>query len=237
MNELEKEIIKEYKKSIMYKISILYIIFGLFIFSINRSEYAYFELLNYSTNHPFVVSLFLLPTISCTIIYIETKYFNNYNIFIRLGRKKAIKSNLKIIFHIINNLFIILIMSSLILTNIFANRNYYINNDLYYDIPNVIAIIINLFKTYLFALTIGILSSVLANKKIYITISILLVIMISFMGIIPTKFLIIFPSYYISNYHIFQSINENILYSSIYIITTFSLVFSAYLLKWRKDLI
>ena len=45
MISFERKIFNQYKKSLLYKIFVVYIIFGLLIFSVNRGEYAYFDLL------------------------------------------------------------------------------------------------------------------------------------------------------------------------------------------------
>ena len=238
MTSFEKHIFKQYKKSLMYKIICVYIIFGLFIFSIDRGEYAYFELLQYSTNHPFFIALFLIPGIMFSVIFIETKYYNNYSILLRIGNKRnVIISNFKLIIWTISDLFIVLIASSLILTNLFANRNYYIANDKYYHIPNLLILLVSLVKNYIFGLIVGLIGSYLSNKKIYLNIIITLLIIISFMGIIPSKFLFLFPGYYISNYHIFSSFIKSILFSLIYLSISFVICFSLYRKKWRSDII
>ena len=98
MISFERKIFNQYKKSLLYKIFVVYIIFGLLIFSVNRGEYAYFDLLHYSTNHPFFIALFLLPVTLFAVIFIEHKYYNNYNNLLRIGnRKKIINSNFKLL--------------------------------------------------------------------------------------------------------------------------------------------
>lgn len=237
MNNLEKIIINDYKKSIIYKLIIPYIGLGIFIFSVNRFEYNFFELLNYVSCNPFIIIAFLIPSILSSIIYIEKKYFNNYNILIRLSKKEIIKSNLKLIFYIVSNIFIILLILSIIFTIIFSNRNFNITNNYIYNIPNTIILFIDLFKIYLFSIILGILTSYLTNKKTYIITTITVIIIISFIDILPNYILIFLPGYYISRLTEFSSITTNIIYSSLYIIINFILVFSIYLLKWKKDIL
>ena len=225
-------------KKILYKIFVVYIIFGLLIFSVNRGEYAYFDLLHYSTNHPFFIALFLLPVTLFAVIFIEHKYYNNYNNLLRIGnRKKIINSNFKLIFLVVSDLFTILISTGLILTNIFANRNYYIASDKYYGVSNLLLLVISLFKTYIFAIIMGLLGSYLSNKKVHTCIVIILLIMTSFMGVVPNRFLFLFPGYYISNYHIFYSISKNIIFSTIYLIVIFLVCFILYKRKWNGDIL
>lgn len=238
MTSWEKGIFNQYKKSLMHKIIAVYIIFGLFIFSIDRGEYAYFELLHYSTNHPFFIAMFLIPAIMFAVIFVENKYYNNYNSLLRIGSKrKIIISNFRLIICVVSDLFVILIASSLILTNLFANRNYYISNDKYYDVPNLLLLFISLLKNYIFGIIIGLIGSYLSNKKIYLSIIVTLLIMISFMGIVPNKILFLFPGYYISNYHIFSSFVKNILFSIVYLVLAFVLFFVLYRRKWRNDIL
>ena len=238
MISFERKIFNQYKKSLLYKIFVVYIIFGLLIFSVNRGEYAYFDLLHYSTNHPFFIALFLLPVTLFAVIFIEHKYYNNYNNLLRIGnRKKIINSNFKLIFLVVSDLFTILISTGLILTNIFANRNYYIASDKYYGVSNLLLLVISLFKTYIFAIIMGLLGSYLSNKKVHTCIVIILLIMTSFIGVVPNRFLFLFPGYYISNYHIFYSISKNIIFSTIYLIVIFLVCFILYKRKWNGDIL
>ena len=101
---------------------------------------------------------------------------------------------------------------------------------LFYTYPSV-------FYTGIFGIIIGLIGSYLSNKKIYLSIIVTLLIMISFMGIIPNKILFLFPGYYISSYHIFSSFVKNILFSIVYLVLSFVLFFVLYRRKWRNDIL
>ena len=125
--------IKSFKKTNIYKFIILYLILGAFIFTINRSEYSYLELVIHAFGHPFVMSIFLIPSISFTVYFVHDKYLFNYNYFLRLSRRKNIaKSNLIMLFLIIMDYLITFLIFIFIFTNFFANRNEFFGIDNYY---------------------------------------------------------------------------------------------------------
>lgn len=237
-SSFEREIFKQYKKTWLYKLLFIYIIYGVFIFTVNRGEYAYFDLLHYVISYPFFIAIFLIPSVLCGVLYINYRYYNNYSILLRFGSRRSIMiSNIKLIFYIVGNVFILMFMISLIFTNIFANRNYYIGVDIKYNVLNIISLLVSACKVYIFLFIIGLLSSIISNLNIYLIIIIFLVIMISFMGILPNRVLMFLPGYYVSNYHIFDSFINNVIYSLIYLLISFGVVFLFYIKRFRDDIL
>lgn len=234
----EVKIFRQYKKSWLYKALFIYIIYGVFIFTVNRGEYAYFELLHYVISYPFLIAIFLITSVLCGVLYINYRYYNNYSILLRFGsRRSIIISNIKLIFYIVSNVFILMFMASLIFTNVFANRNYYIGIDSKYNVLNVVSLFVSACKVYIFLFIIGLVSSVLSFVNIYLILVVFLVIMISFMGILPNGVLMFLPGYYVSNYHIFDSFSHNVIYSLVYLVLSFGVVFLFYIKRFRDDIL
>ena len=238
MNKIEKNIIKDFRHSQLYKIIIIYIIFGLFIFSIGRSDLSYLNLIIYSTSHPYVIAIFLVPSIISVVYYLNNNYFLNYNLIIRNhSRKKYIKVIIKSIIIITTDIFIIYLLSSIILANIFANRDYFITQDKYYHIPNIIILIINILKNYFFIFITGIFASTIDRKNFIIRIIIIILTIISFLGVFPNLILPLFPSYYVSSYHVFSNIYYDVIFTTGYFIIILIINLIILIKHWKKDLL
>ena len=229
--------IKSFKKTNIYKFIILYLILGAFIFTINRSEYSYLELVIHAFGHPFVMSIFLIPSISFTVYFVHDKYLFNYNYFLRLSRRKNIaKSNLIMLFLIIMDYLITFLIFIFIFTNFFANRNEFFGIDNYYKISNVIMIIYYFIKNFVFLYIIGMLSLLFKKKYHIIFIAFLVLICSSFLGYIPNKIIRFFPSYYVTSYHLFYKFYQDVIYSVLYLVINCLLTVILFFKRWNSDL-
>ena len=237
MSKVVTNCIKSFKKTNIYKFIVLYLILGALIFTINRSEYSYLELVIHAFGHPFVMSIFLIPSISFTVYYVYDKYLFNYNYFLRLlSRKNITKNNLIMLFFIIIDYLITFLIIIFLFANIFANRNEFIGMDDYYRISNVIMLIYYFVKNFIFLYIIGMLSLLFKKKYHIIFIASLILICSSFLGYIPNRIIRFFPSYYVTSYHLFYKFYLDILYSSLYLLINYLLTTVLFFKRWSSDL-
>lgn len=238
MIKIAKTLIKNYKRTIYYKGMILYLILGAFIFTVGMYDYSYFDMILYALSHPFVMAIFFIPSTAISIYYFKNNYLNNYNIIIRLNNKKnARKLSLLISMFLIVEIITSYLIITVLLANIFANRNQIISNDNYYKIPNIVLIIYHLIKNFIFLYVVAMITTLFKKKSYILNITIIVLLSCCFLGFIPNNMLKIFPSYCITSYHIFSNIIKDVLYSVKYLVALFLTVYFLVYKKWEQDLL
>ena len=238
MNNFLKQCLHSFKKTFNYRIILLYLCLGAFIFTVNRSEYSYLELAIHAFSHPFVMGIFLIPTVVYSTLFFYDKYILNYNYVTRVNRNYDLKKDCIIInIYFVLNIIFYFFVFVLIFTNLFANRNYIIGNDTFYNVSNIFLLLLRFFENILFLFSVSIYTLDIKTKKFNYKIIILVLLISSFLGFIPNLIIKFFPSYYISSYHLFPNFNIDILYSSIYIFIILLCSIVEFEWNWKKDLL
>lgn len=222
-NKCSSIVINYYKLNI-FKFLLAYIIFGVLIFTFSNMELSYVNMIYYIMGHPYLIAFFLLPVSIFTTFHILSNLSKNKELIIRFNnRLKLFKFEMKILFLNITFIILIFLFITLLFANLFSDRNHFILDDPYYpEINNLLGLIFCLLKLYLFTLSIAMMNIALkdfAKGSFNIVMNIL--ILISFLGYIPTLLDWLFPSHYLGYSFRFDSIFQNLFYSFIYLFIYF----------------
>ena len=222
MSKLCKTILNDYYKTNIFKVTILYIVFGVLIFTFSNKNLSYINMLYYIMGHPYLIAFFLIPI----VIFSTIKVLNclNKNMIIRFRTKQElIRSQFLLLISNTTTTFLLFIFITLLFANLFADRTNFILVDPYYsEINNLVGLIFCLIKLYLFLISINLLNvtciNILKGKWIVV---IDIVILISFLGYVPEKFDILFPPHYLGYGYAFESFFQNFLLSALYLVSFF----------------
>lgn len=223
MYKVTKSLISEYYSCRNFKLLLMYLILGVFIFTSSNIGTQYGIMFYHIFSHRYLIALFLLPI----IIFSNYKLVNskNSNFIIRFSsRKKIFEFDFLTI--IINSLLLMLIFSfiCLLFCNLFASRDFFIIDDPYYNnVKNILVLFINFIKQYIFFVSISFIS-VYILKRLNILIALLfnfIIIILFFIDFEKLFISWIFPTHYLCNIFIFDNIIQNILASSIYLTVFF----------------
>lgn len=123
-------------------------------------------------------------------------------------RKKVFKMQLEILLKNIFVIFIIFLFITMLFTNVFSNRNAFIQVDPYYsEINNLIGLVILLFKLLVFVILITLFNIPIVKGKNSIFIFIFdLLCLLSFLGYVPSQVSYLFPSHYVCYSYQFKSL-------------------------------
>lgn len=223
MNNFYKNIDVILKDKKIYKVLMIYLIIGIFLYIKEFYSFSYINFIYIGLGHPYILCFFLFPTIFIISLYCLYLVGDNKYIMCRFNSKKEYYYfEIKLIFFEINKIFLVYLITLLFCANIFASRNSFILPDPNYaDINNLVGMFVMLLKMYILMVFFSIFIIVLKNifnTKIFLILSFIIV--FSFMNFIPLgKFELLFPSYYIGFKHIFSTFVLNIIYSLLYFIS------------------
>ncbi len=220
--QIVKNILKDYYNTFAFKFLIIYIIFGILVFSFSNTELSYINMIYYVMGHPYLIAFFLTPVSIFATFQILNSASENKNILIRFkNRKQLLQFQLNLILKNVIFIFATFLFITILFANLFSDRNHFILQDPYYpEINNVIGLIFLLIKLLIFVLSITIINmsiiKITKQKKILI---INLLTLISFLGYIPEQISILFPAHYIGYSYHFTTFISNIIFSSIYLLS------------------
>lgn len=222
MNNFEKKIFQILQNSRVNKILLFYLIIGVVVYLKDYSSFSYINFFYIGIGHPYILSFFFLPVCFIKSAYILFLIFNNKYIIGRFeNRRDLFIFQIKIIFKELNKVFLFFIIIILLCANLFASRNNILLPDPNYsEISNIFGMLFLLIKLYILIITINLISVCtknLLNNKIYLIISILII--VPFMDFITMEKLgFLLPAHYIGFKYIFSSFKLNVIYSLIYFI-------------------
>lgn len=229
-NNVVKNILSNYYKTKFFKFVICYITFGILVFTFSNMDLTYVNMIYYIMGHPYLISFFLIPVLIFTSLQIISYVNHNKCLLLTLEtRERVFKMQLEILLKNISVIFIIFLFITMLFTNVFSNRNAFIQVDPYYsEINNLIGLVILLFKLLVFVISITLFNIPIVKGKNSIFIFIFdLLCLLSFLGYVPSQVSYLFPSHYVGYSYQFKSLILNLLFSSIYlaIIYIFAYVF------------
>lgn len=242
MNNFKNFILTELEHKKIYKLLMIYLILGTYIYVKEYSDLSYINFVYIGIFHPYILSFFLLPSILTMSLYIIHVIGNNKNIIGRFGsKKKFYLFEIKIIFIELSKMFLIFCLTLLLCANLYANRNSLILPDPNYPhVLNLIGLLFSLVKLYIFVLLMGLFTitiNTIFDIKIFLIFSFITI--FSFLDFIPLGNLeIILPSYYIGFKHIFSSFSLNILCTSTYFLIINLIIYIIFKkILFRKDIL
>lgn len=171
-NNIIKTTIIDLISSKTYLILLLLIICGSYVFtSYNPVTSNYITNINYTlTMHQNYYTFIVFPVIVFLTVNVYYRFSKNSMILLRVKNKKAyLKLQLKANFFLITVLFIQILIAIMISINLNRSVDFKIINDEYYNIPNIVVLLVNLFKVYMCFIVlqlIVLLSVNLLNKQL-----------------------------------------------------------------------
>lgn len=216
MNKFCFEQIKNYYKSYISKIIIIYMILGILIFSFSNLDLSYINMVYYLMGHPYLISFFLIPIVLFTSIDLIRKVNNEKSFIIRFNNKNLLfRQCLKIIIGNCTYILLLFLFIVLLFTNIFSDRSKFVLKDSYYpDVSNITVLFFIIIKIYIYLIFISLLHLFPKRRILYVFIIFYDILMlISFLGYMPSYFDFFLPSNYLGYHYISSSFEYNIFQS------------------------
>ncbi len=170
MFSLAKETLRHFYHSIEFIIIICYLAFGCFVFTGRTSGASYIQIFG----NPFIkyhfVGAFIYPTFLIAHNYIYQQINTSNSFILRIGnRYKLALTHLLSMLFVTIYMFIIMLLLTLIFTNLVSNNGLFITYDLGLNVNDLIVLIASIIKLFFNLLVLGLINivgqNILGTKK------------------------------------------------------------------------
>jgi len=236
MNAYIKVKFMHYVTSNIFRLLIIILFVGCITLLSTTTNLSYFNFIYYALLHPYLLLFFFLPIIFYSCVRLTEDIVQNESLMLYVKSKKELFNVCAgTIFRVVNHVFIYFIIAILLCANLFANRFDLFGRDPNYnEILNVVGLLFNFIKLYIFTIALSTIITSIVISKTRAKILYLIIIYLSLMSMLNyiefnNIFAILLPYRYIGVAYIFDGFNQNLIFSTIYIV--FLLLISILMLK------